>query len=491
MSQEPLLSGRRNPQSADDSGINEVSLAGVPELLGVRVYHVRIVLFGILASTVPSSIMSTVPFVLQQIMEEFNIAKSMAVMVGSCVLFGSIVGSFVVGSLCDRFGRRLTFACSFIVAAVLGLAHFAIPRGPAGFNALLAVRAGLGFCFGGMTTTILPYTLEFMADEWRGTVGGIVQLGWAFGSVFSILIAKAFQNNWRLVLAFPACTAGICFVFLLCCCPESPRWLFVTGYEEDGYKVIKSILSSSVLTGPSNDQQDVPRIIVPPSAIQPKQSRPLTEQLYDLLGPKVRRTTICSCLLFMLTAGSSYSTFLWMPMLLKDLSGDKEIAYELFIWADVSSFLGGCAATVSMDTIGRKWSYITGATVSAICKGSFPWVASLSYTDVGIYAIVLGNSFFITISWAAMMVYIAEAFPTSLRGTGGGTAGFCGRLSAAVIPIFVAMILEQSVYWAFAVVSALIFSGALVALFMSTETAKAPLIDDVSSDEGPCKSTSP
>lgn len=486
MSRQPLLEAR-NPQTPDTLTSSELSLADVPELLGVRVFHVRIVLFGVLASTVPSSIMSTVPFVIHEIMEEFNVGKSVAVLVGSCILLGSIVGTLVIGSLSDRFGRKLTFACSFLLTIILGLLHLGIPHGPSGFNALLIARTGLGFCFGGMTTTILPYTLEFISDDWRGTVGGVVQLGWAFGSVLSILIAQAFQSNWRVVLSLPACTAVICSVALWFC-PESPRWLFITGSEDEGYEVIKSIMSSAVLAGPEPERRNVPIIVVPPSALEPKQSRPLLEQLHDLFRPGVRRTTICCCLLFVLTAGSSYSTFLWMPMLLKDLSGDEGIHYELFIWADIASFLGGCAATVSMDTCGRKWSYIAGATISAMCKGSFPFVASYSSTTIGIYAIVIGNSFFITISWAAMMVYIAEAFPTSLRGTGGGTAGFCGRLSAAVLPIFVAMILEVSVYWAFAVVSATIFSGALVALLMSTETAHARLIDDVSQNgEAPDK----
>lgn len=480
MSQQPLLQGRRTP-SLDNS--TEISLAGIPELLGVRFFHIRIMLFGALSSAVSATIVSPVPFVLHEIMEEYNVSKAHVILVASCVLFGSIAGALVIGSLCDRFGRKFTLMGCLIAISLLGLSHLIIPGSAAGFIALLVVRTCLGFCFGGITTATIPYAVEFISDSWRGKVAGIVQLGWALGSIFSILMAKAFQDNWRVVIALPAYTATICIIILLFC-PESPRWLFIAGYEDNGYNVLRTILSSAALIGHDNPgvngHCEVPRIVIP---LVRKQTRALSEQFGDLLSSKVWKVTICACILFVATAGSSYGIATWMPLILKDLTGDKEIQYELFIWSDISSFLGTCVATVLLDSLGRKLSYIGAGVVSAVCKGSFPFVASQRSPMFGIHAIVILDSFFVTIAWAAMNLYITEAFPTTLRGTGAGTAAFFGRLSAAVSPILVGLILEESVYWAFALVSGLMFFGALTALMMLEETANAQLVDDVSSDE--------
>merc|ERR1712129_589700 len=49
--------------------------------------------------------------------------------------------------------------------------------------------------------------------------------------------------------------------------------------------------------------------------------------------------------------------------------------------------------------------------------------------------------------WPAVGVYIAEVFPTRLRGTGNGFANMFGRLGNALAPLLAGYLLDHSVNW--------------------------------------------
>eukprot|EP00746_Dinoflagellata_sp_MGD_P026480 gnl/MRDRNA2_/MRDRNA2_16242_c0_seq1.p1 gnl/MRDRNA2_/MRDRNA2_16242_c0~~gnl/MRDRNA2_/MRDRNA2_16242_c0_seq1.p1 ORF type:complete len:472 (+),score=77.09 gnl/MRDRNA2_/MRDRNA2_16242_c0_seq1:94-1509(+) len=471
MERQPLLRGPRNT-SAD-----AVDLADVPELIGVRLFHLRLLGVAFLFESVAASIISFVPYILSDLIAEYDQKRYEVMMVHSCLMFGAIVGAFSSGLLSDKYGRKtcLSFCCG--AAALLALVHLLLPGSNDWFIALLVLRFFLGICFGGILATRLPYILEFVPDSMRGRVTGIAQMGWPVTASLCILIAKTMDGSWRVLLALPAVFGGVAFV-VLCCMPESVRWLFVSDRQDDGYNAIRNILSSKVIMGPDPQLVEPPHIMVPKACTDNSQQRSVLMQLRSLLGNEWRQTTIIASLLFIATAGSSYAALMWVPHTVKMLSGAETHMYELFIWVEIVGLLSLLAVSAIVDMVGRRASYVISAIAAAVCEATLPWTIRTS-SVTALYVNLLAKTFFMSINWTAMLTYIAEAFPTPLRGSGAGCAACLGRLSAALVPIAVGALLEVSATFAFCFIAAVLLCGAVAALFMPQEMANVKLRDDV------------
>lgn len=477
MERQPLLTGQRN------AAADEIPLADLPELLGVRVFHLRLIFALCLLESIAASIFAMVPYILGHLIGEYGLARHDVALVHSSMMFGAVIGALVTGLLSDWCGRKRCLSCLSMAAALLALVHLVLPGGEGkgrhhdSFIALLVLRFALGICFGGLLAGRFPYTLEFVPDTIRGEVTGVGQIGGPVALAICILIAKYAEVNWRMLLALPVVFGCICFV-VLWFLPESVRWLFVAGYEEDGYKAIRYIMSSKVLFGEDHRMQSVnPRIIIPKACAGHAENWSVWTQLLSLFGSEWRQTTIVASLLFMCTAGSTYAAALWTPYTLKQLLGAEKHMYELFISAEVVSLFTLLVTTSIVDRAGRRPSYICTAIASAICDATFPM--AVTHGTVTIYVNVLCKTFFMTINWTAMYTYISEAFPTPLRGSGAGFAACFGRISAALLPIGVGAMLGVSITWGFCLIAAVLVSGAVAAVFMPQEMAKSKLRDEV------------
>lgn len=472
MERQPLLAECRN----------EVALADVPELFGVRVFHLRLVLVIWFLESTAASIFAVIPYILGELIQEYSVVRHEVALVHSFMMFGAVLGALGTGLLSDRFGRKCCLSVCTGAAALLALMHLVLPGKEAKgthnwFVVLLVLRFLLGICFGGILAGRFPYILEFVPDAIRGQVTGIGQAGAPVTTGLCILLAQHLEVNWRVLLTLPAVFAGICF-FILCCMPESVRWLFVAGHEEDGYKAIRGILSSKPLSGEDKRLHgDPPCVIVPKVCADHSQQWSVWVQLRSLLGQEWRQTTIVASLLFVATAGGTYAAALWTPHALKQLLGAETHMYELFIWAEVVCLLSLLAVSGIVDWAGRKPSYVCSAIAGALCECTFP--LAVTYGSVAIYFNLLSKTFFMTINWVAMYAYISEAFPTPLRGSGAGFAACFGRIGAALIPSAVGAMLGVSITWGFCLISAVLLTGAVAALFMPQEMANSKLRDEV------------
>lgn len=468
MERQPLLTAQRK------TPVGEVALADVPELFGVRVFHVNLLFVISLLESVAASIFAVVPYILDEIISEYSIARHEVALVHTSLMIGAVLGALATGLLSDRCGRKMCLSFCSAAAALLAVVHLVLPGGGNDwFIALLVLRFVLGICFGGILAGRFPYILEFVPDSLRGVFAGLGQVGWSVTVALCIFVAKYTELSWRMLLALPAVFGSICFL-VLCFMPESVRWLFVTGKEEDGYKAIRGILSSKVLIG--EDQRldtDPPHIILPKACAEWS----VSAQLRSLLGHKWRQTTVVASLLFICTAGSQYAAALWTPYVLKQLLGADTHMYEVFICYEVVCVVSLLFVGVIVDWAGRKSSYIFTAIAAALCESTFP--LAVTYGTAAIYVNVLSKGFFMITNWTAMYAYISEAFPTPLRGSGAGFAACFGRLSAALVPIAVGAMLEVSITWGFCLIAVVLLAGALAALFMPQEMANTKLSDEV------------
>ncbi|XP_017574027.1 solute carrier family 2, facilitated glucose transporter member 3a [Pygocentrus nattereri] len=154
---------------------------------------------------------------------------------------GGMVGSFSVGVVADKFGRRKSMFLVNILALIggglMGLCTLC-----SSFEMVIAGRLVIGlFC--GLFTGLTPmYVGEVSPTPLRGAFGTLHQLGVVLGILISQIFGLEFllgsDKLWPLLLALTVVPAVIQCV-LLPFCPESPRYLLINlNQEEEARKAL-------------------------------------------------------------------------------------------------------------------------------------------------------------------------------------------------------------------------------------------------------------
>ncbi|XP_030644441.1 solute carrier family 2, facilitated glucose transporter member 3a [Chanos chanos] len=170
---------------------------------------------------------------------------------------GGMVGSFSVGVMADKFGRRKSM---FIVnvLALIGGGLMGVCTLCSSYEMIIAGRLVIGlFC--GLFTGLTPmYVGEVSPTPLRGAFGTLHQLGVVVG----ILIAQIFglesllgsDKLWPVLLALTVLPAVLQCI-LLPFCPESPRYLLINlNQEEQARKALVRLRGSEDV---SKDMQEM------------------------------------------------------------------------------------------------------------------------------------------------------------------------------------------------------------------------------------------
>jgi SHS family lactate transporter-like MFS transporter len=132
------------------------------------------------------------------------------------------VGALLFGVLADRYGRRPVLMMNILSFSVIELACAFAPS----LNALLVLRALFGIAMGGEWGVGAALTFETLPKEGRGTFSGILQEGYALGSIlasaaFALLFAHIGWRGLFIVGAMPA----LLVLYVRMTVEESPVWL--------------------------------------------------------------------------------------------------------------------------------------------------------------------------------------------------------------------------------------------------------------------------
>eukprot|EP00746_Dinoflagellata_sp_MGD_P003238 gnl/MRDRNA2_/MRDRNA2_106281_c0_seq1.p1 gnl/MRDRNA2_/MRDRNA2_106281_c0~~gnl/MRDRNA2_/MRDRNA2_106281_c0_seq1.p1 ORF type:complete len:618 (+),score=68.37 gnl/MRDRNA2_/MRDRNA2_106281_c0_seq1:36-1889(+) len=451
----------------------DVALEDLPDLFGVRNITLYVGLISFINYMALASVIASVPYMMSEVQAEYGVSRSESVLLGSCILFGSIFSSLLLTPYSDRIGRRLFLLMCCVGTVALAALQLLLPSGPFGWACLLALRFALGIFYVGLINVTHVYFLEFVPDSVRGQAVSLIGIGWPLGSAATIYFSQQFAGEWRLVLALPPmvnCTLG---TLLLYCAPESPRWLLISGRETEGYMSVSRVLRSKVLVAMEGTRNVLPaRVMIPPHS----NAGNLWQQLQALFEPELRTTTIVACALYSIIAGISYSLLFWAPSLLKQMSSANSLAYELFLWGEAVGLVASLVSAVVLDMCGRKATYVVSAVLTAVSIAALPF-SVLHGGEPGVYFCYLSAVFGTCLMWGVVSVYAPEAFPTLLRGSGAGLASGSARVSAAVTPIIIGLILELSVDAAFWTLGVISLVGAAVAFCIPKEMANAKLMD--------------
>ncbi len=329
---------------------------------------------------------------------------------GAVYVAGACLGALLFGHLTDRFGRKKLFLITlgvYIGATVLT----AFSMSPLWyFIARFLTGAGIGGEYAAINSAID----ELIPARQRGRVdvaiNGSFWIGAALGALLTIPLLDPTVVDpawgWRLAFGLGAVLAvGVLIVRRHV--PESPRWLFIHGREDEGEEIVQSIEHTiEEETGESLGSVDETITIRQRKAIGIGEIARTVFTLYP------RRTLVCFALFvgqaflynaFFFTYGDTLTTFL----------GVKQTGWYLAIFA-VSNFAGALLLSRLFDTVGRvrmiAGTYIISGVLLAATGLFLGSVTATTLTLMG--AIIF---FFASAGASAAYLTASEVFPMETR----------------------------------------------------------------------------
>ncbi len=281
---------------------------------------------------------------------------------------GACVGALFFGQLTDRFGRKKLFLLTLGVYIIATLATAG--SWTAWFFFLCRFFTGAGI--GGEYAAINSAIDELIPARVRGRVDLIINgsywVGSAAGSAVAILLLDksllSASVGWRISFLIGA-VLGLGVLIVRRNVPESPRWLFIHGREEEAEAIVRDIETS--IERETDERLDQPDQSI---TVRQRESIPFRE-IARTAFQRYPRRAVLGLALFVGQAflyngvtfnlGTLYSTF-WHVS-----SGFVPVFLIVFA---VGNFLGPLLLGRLFDTVGRKpmiaGTYLGSAVVAAV-----------------------------------------------------------------------------------------------------------------------------
>ncbi|EJU00326.1 MFS monosaccharide transporter [Dacryopinax primogenitus] len=216
-------------------------------------------------------------------------------------LVGAVPGVYIAGEaagalfqvfVSDWLGRKRFM----MVLCVIVTVGSALQTGAPNFAAFLVGRVIAGFAVGGLIACVVLFNTassEISPPHARGLVTGISGIGISLGTMVSNWIglggayAPYGQIQWRLPLGLQIPWGIFLFLALLFVLPESPRWLYRHGHEEEARKAFISIHGGSF----GSDREAEAEFILMTKVIEAERSQEV-DSVREIFARYPKRTII-------------------------------------------------------------------------------------------------------------------------------------------------------------------------------------------------------
>jgi MFS family permease len=341
----------------------------------------------------------TVGFVLPAVSAAFVLSTAQAGLLGTVGLVMSAVGGAVAGALADAIGR-----VRVLIISIGSYALFTFLAGCAqSYEQLLVFLTLQGLGFGGEWAAGAVLVAEYAQATQRGRVIGAVQSAWSVGYA-GVLIANTLAFSlaspevaWRMIFWLGAVPA-VALLWVRTSVQESPVYCAEVAARGAGTAQASARPASAFLGLFRRDQV---------------------------------RITLASALLSVGVIGAGLAV--WLPTYLEKVRHLTVEGLSAYMGIQViGGFVGCVSAGYILDALGRRRGlalFALGSALSAWAYVILPLGAAWLVFVIGFPLGFFGSGIF-----SGLAVYLAELYPTELRGAAQGFGYNIGRGIGAVGP---------------------------------------------------------
>jgi MFS family permease len=327
---------------------------------------------------------------------------------------GACLGALFFGRLADRIGRKRLFMLTLAVYLVATVATAF--SGSFLFFALCRFFTGAGI--GGEYAAINSAIDELIPARVRGTVDLIINgsfwLGTAFGALLSIVLLNenvfAVDVGWRLAFGLGA-LLGLGILLIRRFVPESPRWLFIHGRDEEAEALVTDI--ERQVGAETGQELEEPR-----RTITVRQRRAIgistVAKTVFKLYPK---RTVLGLSLFIGQAFIYNAVFFTYALVLDKFYGvgAAQVGWYIAAFA-VGNFMGPLLLGRFFDSVGRRpmiaGTYILSGALLAVTAFLFNAGTLTATTQTIAWCVIF---FFASAGASAAYLTVSEIFPMETR----------------------------------------------------------------------------
>lgn len=365
----------------------------------------------------------------------WNLDASQIGLLGVCSTVGIVIGLSLSGSLTDKHGRKKVLLVGVFIFTFFTLVGSAV----ANFYYVVLMRFIAGLGAGSIFP--LPYVMisEVAPSKKRALLVGlcstILALSYSFPTIVGSWAIANFEPElaWR-VPFFVGGSGVVTVVFLWMWLPESPRWLIRNGHLEEAKDLVEKLEKSA---GVPHDENYIDEDVV----AQLKQAKINAEAASSscwtaVFKPPYLAGSIASWLMLGIGLTAWYVLMTYVPTILHDAYGiDRSVA---LLYGGALAIVNGfgvlCMGPFS-DKYGRKpvLTFYAGITIVTL-------IYLVTVDDISwmiFYSCFVIIAFFGAGNMPVAKLYIAEQYPTALRGKGAGFGEAAARILGGVLSTYI------------------------------------------------------
>jgi MFS family permease len=333
---------------------------------------------------------------------------------GALYVAGACIGALLFGQLTDRYGRKKLFMLTlglYLLATVATAFAFA-----PWYFFLCRFFTGMGI--GGEYSAINSAIDELIPARNRGAVdiaiNGSFWVGAALGALASVFLLQtsifASDLGWRFAFGLGA-VLGLGILLVRRHVPESPRWLFIHGREEEAERIVRRI-EARVRRETGRDLRDPGEAIV----VRQRDAIPFREIAATLIRRYPRRVILGLSLFIGQAFLYNAVTFDLGTILHRFFGVGSSTVPYLFVVFAAGNFLGPLLLGRLFDTVGRvpmiSGSYLISAAM-AVVLGIL--LRNGSLTTTSFMALIAVTFFFASAGASSAYLTVSEVFPMETR----------------------------------------------------------------------------
>jgi len=392
------------------------------------------------------------------------------------------LSNIAIGSCADSVGRIMT--CTICAAlTVFSVAGFAFADSKLMLFALLMASP---FIKDGPCTPSGCLLAEWLPIKFRGVLLVTLHLAWNLGraAVTLLWVAMPPTEVWKPFFV----TASICPAVLLLFLAskgsryESPRWLATTGQMKRSIEQLErarvSDQAAAEASLPENwNDPDCLRIAGTPAGSD-DQEQTWQQRMSEVFEADVRGLVLLLGMLHFLLGYYSMGFFYWLLEYLRDIgmseaAGPAMLAAPLGKMTGVMLLVTGGPGICLIDRFPRVPLLQVGFFGAACCVGGLTLCTKPLLAVAAVYI----SNIFEEIVWCTASVYVAEVFPTTIRGTAQGLIFFMCSLGCISSSVFTGKLLVLNPKLPMLGMMVVSILGGLLGCFCREERGKEPLCD--------------